>query len=248
MSGPLLTMRGVCVELGGNPILRGINADVEHGRITALIGPNGSGKTTLLRVLLREIPYTGQVQFHCGHDHSQPTPEYVGYVPQKLRVEGNLPLTVLDVFGLALRPRPLFFGLGRRFRARVEGLLAEVGVAHCIDSPVARISGGEFQRVLLALALEPRPELLLLDEAAAGVDIRGQEAFYELISRLNRETGVTVLLVSHELSMVSQMVHHVLCLKDGRIECQGEPRSILTGETLGRIFGADTGVYVHRPH
>jgi zinc transport system ATP-binding protein len=248
MSHPLLTMRDLCVVLGGNPILRGVNADVAQGRITALIGLNGSGKTTLLRALIKEVPCNGKVIFHCGHDHSQPTPEHVGYVPQRLHLDGNMPLTVLDLFGLALGRRALFLGLGRRFRARVEGLLGEVGVAHLIDRLVASLSGGEFQRVLLALALEPRPELLLLDEPAAGVDFHKQEAFYDLISRLNRDTGVTVLLVSHDLSMVNQVAHHVLCLKDGRIECQGEPRSILTGDALARIFGADTGLYVHRPH
>jgi zinc transport system ATP-binding protein len=249
MNHPLVTMRDLCVELGGNPILRGVSASVERGRITALIGLNGSGKTTLLRTLIKEVPCTGKVQFHCGHDHSRPSPEHVGYVPQKLRVESsNLPLTVLDLFALALRRRALFFGLGRRFRARVEALLAEVGVAHKVDALVAPLSGGEFQRVLLALALEPRPELLLLDEPAAGIDFQKQEEFYDLISRLNRETGVTVLLVSHDVSMVSQVAHHVLCLKDGRIECEGEPRSLLTGEALARIFGADTGLYVHRPH
>jgi zinc transport system ATP-binding protein len=248
MNHALVTMRDLCVTLGGNEILRGVNASLDQGRITALIGLNGSGKTTLLRVLIKEIPYTGQVRFLCGHDHSQPSPEHVGYVPQKLRVESNLPLTVLDLFGLALRRQPLFFGLGRRFRARVESLLEAVGVAHKLDELVAPLSGGEFQRVLLALALEPRPELLLLDEPAAGIDFQKQEEFYELIARLNRETGVTVLLVSHDVSMVSQVAHHVLCLKDGRIDCQGEPRSILTGDALARIFGADTGLYVHRPH
>jgi zinc transport system ATP-binding protein len=249
MSHALVSIRGLCVDLGGNPILRGVNADVEHGRITALIGLNGSGKTTLLRALIREVPCrSGQIRFLCGHDHSKPTPEHVGYVPQKLRVEGNLPLTVLDLFALAMRRGPIFLGLGRRFRDRVEGLLADVGVAHLLNAPVAPLSGGEFQRVLLALALEPRPELLLLDEPAAGVDFRSQEAFYDLIARLNRDTGVTVLLVSHDVSMVSQVAHHVLCLKDGRIECEGEPRSILTGDSLARIFGGDAGLHVHRPH
>ena len=248
MSQPLLTLGDLCVELGGTQILKGVNAAIEHGRITALIGLNGSGKTTLLRVLIKEVPFTGQVRFLCGHDHSKPTPEHIGYVPQKLRIESNLPLTVLDLFGLGLRRRPLFLGAGRRFRSRVEGLLDEVGVGHLIDREVSILSGGEFQRVLLALALEPRPELLLLDEPAAGVDFQKQEEFYKLIARLNREMHVTVLLVSHDVSMVSQMAHHVLCLKDGRIECQGEPRSLLTGDSLVRIFGADTGLYVHHPH
>jgi zinc transport system ATP-binding protein len=248
MSKPLVNIRGLRVELGGHPILRGVDADLLRGKVTALIGLNGSGKTTMLRALIKEVPYSGEVRFLCGHDHSGPTPEHIGYVPQKLRLETNLPLTVLDLFGLSLRRRPLFLGLRGRFRARVQGLLGTVGVDHLIDAQVEHLSGGERQRVLLALALEPRPELLLLDEPAAGVDFQNQEAFYELIGRLNRESGITVLLVSHDLSMVRQVVGHVLCLKDGRIECEGEPETILNGEVLKRTFGASASVYVHRPH
>jgi zinc transport system ATP-binding protein len=250
MNRPLVSMRGLSVRQGENDILKGVDADLVRGEVTALIGLNGAGKTTLLRALIKEIPYSGEVSFHCGHDHSQPAPQYVGYVPQRLRIESNLPLTVLDLFGLSLGRRPLFFGLGRAFRKRVQERLATVGVAHLIDqicnSPP--LSGGELQRVLLALALDPQPELLLLDEPAAGVDFHAIEAFYELISRLNRETGVTVVLVSHDVSMVSRVAHRVLCLKDGKIDCQGEPQAILTGEVLSRIFGHETGLYVHKPH
>jgi zinc transport system ATP-binding protein len=248
MSHVLVTIRGLGVELGGTPILRGVNAQIERGRVTALIGLNGAGKTTLLRALLKEVPYTGELRFHCGHDHTKPTPEHIGYVPQKLRIEGNLPLTVLDLFGLCLRRRPLFLGLGGRFRQRVRGLLEVVGVGHLVDRLVDRLSGGELQRVLLALALEPRPELLLLDEPAAGIDFRMQQSFYQLIGELNAKTGVTVLLVSHELSMVSLLAHHVLCLKDGQIACEGAPQEILHSDVLARTFGAGTGLYVHHQH
>src|SRR5947207_11322337 len=111
MNSPLLTMRNVGVELDGRPILDGANADFERGRITAIIGLNGSGKTTLLRCILRELPYRGTIAFHCGHDHSHPDPQHVGYVPQKLRIEARLPLTVCDLLGLALMKRPLFLGV-----------------------------------------------------------------------------------------------------------------------------------------
>ncbi len=244
----LATIRGLRVLLGGTPILCGVDADLERGRITAVIGLNGAGKTTLLRALLKEVPFTGVVRFHCGHDHSGPVPRHIGYVPQKLRMDANLPLTVLDLFGLSLLRRPLFLGLGRGFRARAKELLGVVGASHLVDCSFEALSGGERQRVLLSLALEPRPELLLLDEPAAGIDFQMQQSFHELISRLNRDTGVTVLLVSHDLSMVSQIADHVLCMKDGRIECQGAPNAILEGGMLARTFGADAGIYVHRPH
>ncbi len=248
MTRPLLTIRDLRVSLGGNAILQGVNAELGRGQVTALIGLNGSGKTTLLRTLLKEVAYTGEVRFYCGHDHSRPTPQHIGYVPQKLRMDANLPVTVLDLFGLALRRGPLFLGLWGGLRARACRLLEAVDAAHLIDKPLDRISGGELQRVLLALALEPKPELLLLDEPAAGIDFQMQEKFHDLIAKLNEKLGLTVLLVSHDLSMVSQVAQHVLCLKDGRIECQGPPRAILDGEHLARTFGGHTGVFAHRGH
>lgn len=245
----LVSLRALHVNLGAKAILRGVDADLARGKVTALIGLNGAGKSTLLRVLVKEVPCTGVVEFHCGHDHSKPTPEHVGYVPQKLRVEANLPLTVEDLFALSLQRRPLFLGIARSVRQRTRAMLEGVGAESLAHSPVEKLSGGELQRVLLALALEPKPELLLLDEPAAGIDFREEEKFYDLIAGLNRRTGVTVLLVSHDLSVVSQLAHHVLCLEGGRIRCQGPPREVLSGEMFAHTFGPDKVFYPHHhPH
>jgi zinc transport system ATP-binding protein len=243
---PLLQLRDLHISLGGTDILKGVSADLARHQITAVVGLNGSGKTTLLRALLKEIPYRGSIRFLCGHDHTLPDPAHVGYVPQKLRLEANLPLTVRDLFGLALQKRPIFLGIRRRLAQQMEEMLAQVG-AHLeiLDRPMDKLSGGEQQRVLLALALYPQPELLLLDEPAAGIDFQDQEKFYELIDRLNRERQVTVVLVSHDMSMVSKHAHYVLCLRDGRIQCQGPPQTILTAEALRQTFGAETAVFAH---
>jgi zinc transport system ATP-binding protein len=248
MTDALLEVRGLAVELGGVSILRGVNADLARGRITALIGLNGSGKTTLLRALLGEVPYSGKVRFRCGHDHSRPRPEHVGYVPQKLRTDANLPLTVRDLLALALQRRPLFLGVSRAARDAMLTILARVGIrepAEMLRRPVDRLSGGELQRVLMGLALHPDPELLLLDEPAAGVDFQDQEKFYELLARLNQESGVTILLVSHDVSVVSRYAHHVLCLKDGRVECQGSPQEISLHDMIAQTFGAGKALYTH---
>ena len=247
MTDELVTIRGLHVWLGGNHVLCGVEAGLRRGQITALIGLNGAGKSTLLRALVKEIPYSGTIKFHCGHDHTHPTPEHVGYVPQKLKIEANLPLTVYDLFGLALQPRPLFFGARRAVRRRMLELLGRVGAADLLNRPVEKLSGGQLQRVLLALALEPQPELLLLDEPAAGIDFVDVGKFYDLIADLNRRTGVTILLVSHDTSVVSSITHHVLCLKDGVIHCQGPPQEVVTPAMLERIFGAKS-VYAHHPH
>jgi zinc transport system ATP-binding protein len=247
MNHVLVSIRNLKVTLGGKPILRGVDAEVEAERITAVIGLNGSGKTTLLRSLLQEIAYSGEICFHCGHDHSAPEPKYVGYVPQKLRIDAQLPLTVRDLLAMALQRRPLFLGISGRVRRQMQALLEQVNAPNqLLDSPVDAISGGELQRVLLGLALQPEPELLLLDEPAAGIDFQDQEKFYDLIGRLNREQKTTILLVSHDVSMVSERAHHVLCLKDGRIHCQGPPNQVLTGERLAQTFGPEQAVYAHR--
>ena len=246
---PLVSIRDLRVELGGRTVLDGVTAEVARGSVTALIGLNGSGKTTLLRALVREYPYRGDVRFHCGHDHSKPTPEHIGYVPQKLTLDARLPLTVRDLLALALSRRPLFLGISRAMSATIHAMLSGVGMDAHIDTPVEGLSGGQLQRVLLALALEPRPELLLLDEPAAGIDFKDQQKFYDLIADLNRDRGVTVLLVSHELSMVSRHAHHVLCLRDGRIQCQGPPHEILTPGNLSQTFGTDMQQFLHHhPH
>src|SRR5207244_3567834 len=116
---PLVSIRDLCVTLGGNVILRNFKATLTRAKITALIGLNGSGKTTLLRAVLKEIPYTGQIAFHCGHDHSQPNPRHVGYVPQKLRIDSNMPLTVRDLMALAMQRRPLFFGISKSLKTKM---------------------------------------------------------------------------------------------------------------------------------
>ena len=243
---PLLSIEGLWVERGRTPILKGLTADVARGRITALIGLNGSGKSTLLRTMLGEFGYRGRLHYRCGHDHTRPTPEYVGYVPQKLSLDPRLPLTVRDLMGLALGRRPLFLGLGRAMNARVQASLKRVGVGDLIDLPVDGLSGGQLQRVLLALALDPNPELLLLDEPAAGVDFKTQYAFYELIADINRETGVTILLVSHDLQVVRRFAEHVLCLRDGVVQCQGPPAVVLTEDVLADTFGAEMRALGHR--
>ncbi|MBY0227904.1 MAG: metal ABC transporter ATP-binding protein [Gemmataceae bacterium] len=244
MSEPFAVLRDVRVSLGGVEILRGVEAELRRAEVTALIGMNGAGKTTLVRALLGEVPFTGEIRFACRHAPN--APGHVGYVPQKLRLDAGLPLTVLDLFGLSLRSSPWFLGAGRAFRAEVAGHLDGVGAAPLIDQQVRTLSGGQLQRVLLALALQPTPELLLLDEPAAGIDFRMQEEFYKLIARLNRDLGATVLLVSHDLSMVPKVAGRVWCMRDGRIVSEGAPRDVLGGEAMAEVFGQEVGLHLHR--
>jgi ABC-type Mn2+/Zn2+ transport system ATPase subunit len=156
---------------------------------------------------------------------------------------------VRDLLGLALQRRPIFLGLGKAINERMIRALSQVfrNPMPILDRPVEKLSGGELQRVLLALALDPKPELLLLDEPAAGIDFKDQDGFYDLLGKLNAETGVTILLVSHDTSMVYKHAHHVLCLKDGRIQCEGPPKTI-SPEVLAATFGSEIGIFAHHHH
>lgn len=242
---PLLIVDQLSVDLGGKAILKNLSARIPRGKISALIGLNGSGKTTFLKALLKEVAYTGKVQWRCGHDHSKTYPHLIGYVPQRLQFDLNQPLTVVELLALSLQKRPLFMGIGKATRHRIGKMLDQVNGNHLIDVPVGGLSGGQLQRVLLALALEPTPELLLLDEPAQGIDFSSQNDFYDLIAQVNQKTGITMILVSHELSVVSKYAHRVFCMKDGCIFCEGSGEEIVTGEMIKQIYGADAGVYAH---
>lgn len=245
MSQPLAAIRNVSINLSGRQILDGVSGDILRNRITALIGLNGSGKSTLLKALVGEIPFRGEIKYFCGHDHSKPQPDHVGYVPQKLSIDGRMPITVREFFALALQRRPIFLGVSKKVTAAAERLLGLVGAKHLLNRPLAKLSGGELQRVLLSLALEPNPELLLLDEPAAGIDFADQQPFYDLLADINKKHGVTILLVSHDLSIVSEHAHHVLCLQGGKIVCQGPPTEIITPQLLSDTFGQGKRLYDH---
>src|SRR5579884_2066321 len=152
MSDALIKLKDVKVQMGGKEILRGLSADLGRGKISALIGQNGSGKTTLLRAILKEVPYSGQIEFRCGHDHSQLMPVHIGYVPQRLQIDARMPLTVRDLMALALQRRPLFLGVTRHAAQTMQALLAKVDAVALLDQVVEKLSGGELQRVLLAVA------------------------------------------------------------------------------------------------
>ena len=236
---PMVSIRNLRVERGGRPILFDLNCDIPNGLITAVVGLNGCGKSTLLRALVGEFPYRGEVKFACGQNHTHPRPDHVGYVPQRLTIEAALPVTVRDLIGLMLQTKPLFFGVSKWAVRRILPMLQRVGVAHTLDRPIEGLSGGQLQRVMLALALEPKPELLLLDEPASGIDFKDQRGFYDLIEEINRESGVTVVLVSHDLTVLGRCAHNVLCMSGGKIVASGPPAEVLNPQSLANTFGTE---------
>jgi len=245
-NSPAIIFDHVSVTRSGLNILDQVNAVVPRGSCTVLIGPNGAGKTTLLLALLGEVNYRGRIVTGGGRGLR------IGYVPQKLALDRGMPFTVAEFLGMGAQKRPLWLGISRRARERAVHLLEQVHAAHLMTRRVGTLSGGEMQRVLLALALQQEPELLVLDEPSAGVDFEGGRLFCELLEDLRRTRGFTQIMVSHDLGMVAHHATCVICLKR-RVVAQGAPRDVLTGEVLQTLFGMHMGLicgegHVHTAH
>ncbi|MEZ5992864.1 MAG: metal ABC transporter ATP-binding protein [Planctomycetota bacterium] len=234
---PLLKLDHVSVSANGRKLVDDVTLELERGKLVALIGPNGAGKTTLLRAILGLVKYDGEITINAP----------VGYVPQRLQYDRTLPMTVLEFMALTLQKRPVAFGIPARVKRRVLELLDTVGAARLARSSLGGLSGGELQRVMFASALQESPKLLLLDEPAAGVDIEGEATFHELILKQVREHGATVVLVSHDLSVVSDITDQVVCLNK-TLRCVGSAHDLLTAETIAEVFGGHKAVYGHHHH
>jgi zinc transport system ATP-binding protein len=217
----LIEARGLGITLGGHRVLTGVDLAVAAGEIVTIVGPNGSGKSTLLRLLIgAERPDEGRVVRAPGLR--------IGYVPQKLAVDRTLPITVAGFLALA--------GGGPAERAAV---LEHVGIAGLGQRQLAALSGGQFQRALLAQAVLRRPGLLVLDEAAQGLDQAGEARFYRLIEQLRTELGCGVLMVSHDLHVVMAASDRVICL-NGHVCCEGTPTVVSAAPEYRALFGQGT--------
>lgn len=222
------------VTIGKTEILHDINLDIKCGELTALLGPNGAGKTTLLKAILGEIRYTGELYFLDSADcRRQPV---VGYVPQKLDYDPGSPVSVLDLLAAALSSRPVCLGYSQRVRERAVADLANVQAEHLLDRKLGELSGGELQKVLLAMALDPNPDLLLLDEPVSGVDVQGKKVFYDLLTRLRQLYDLSIILVSHDWSLVSHYADRIVLL-DRTIQCCGTPQEVFSDEAILRAYG-----------
>jgi manganese/iron transport system ATP-binding protein len=233
MPGTLLTLHDVSLGYDGRVVLEHLSFAVEYGECLALVGPNGAGKTTLLRGILGLIPVlAGQIEY--GFDRSTSPP---GYVPQRDTLDPIFPLTVFEVVLMGTYGRlALLRPVGRRQRQLAAHCLERVGLADLADQPFWALSGGQKQRVLIARALAVEPTLLLLDEPTAGVDPGAATAIMDLLARLNRDQGLTVVLVSHHLRLVRSLVRSVLWVEDGGAS-KGTAEVMLAPERIMDVFG-----------
>ena len=228
-----LEVEHLSVSLDDVSVLRDLNFAIGRGSTLAVIGPNGAGKTVLLRALIGALPRTGAIRWAAG--------TRIGYVPQKLDLERDLPITGVDL----LRAKA---DVCRSSGSAVSDALRLVGLSDRIaNRTIGRLSGGEFQRVLLAFALMGRPSVLLFDEPTAGLDEPGVHAVYALIAQLQREQQLTVVLISHDLSVVYEQATSVLCLSHSHTFF-GPPKEVLTPERLSQVYGGEIRFHDHDRH
>ncbi|MDF1601020.1 metal ABC transporter ATP-binding protein [Mesorhizobium sp. YIM 152430] len=229
---PLVRMTGAGVHRAGRWLVRGVDMEIRPGEIVTLIGPNGSGKSTTAKTAIGILkPQEGAVARKPGLK--------VGYVPQRLAIDWTLPLTVERLMKLTGTPSAM----------QVAEALEATGVAHLAKAEVQTLSGGEFQRTLLARAMVRNPDLLVLDEPVQGVDFSGEVALYELIRRIRDRTGCGILLISHDLHVVMADTDTVICL-NGHVCCRGTPQNVVASPEYLKLFGARAAetlaIYRHR--
>lgn len=227
------------VEIAGTFILRDINLHIHNGELTALIGPNGAGKSTLFKALIGDILYKGNfivADSGCDAEERRRLPKpRIGYVPQKLEFDQGSPLSVLDLFTASLTNRPTWLASGRRNKDNTRKHLEIVNAGYLIDKRLGDLSGGELQRVLLALALNPIPDLLLLDEPFSAVDQRDLEGFYGLVEGLVREHDFAAIIVSHDLKLAAKYASRMIFLNHS-IQSIGTPDEVFADENFQTTF------------
>ena len=228
-----LRVQNLSVKIGSEEILHHIDLHVHCGQLVALIGPNGAGKSTFLKAVLNQVDYEGLISFSSpGERNRRPK---IGYVPQSPTFDPSDPISVADLFVCCMSRRPAFLGQSKKMRGFILECLARVHGEALIDKRVGTLSGGELQRVLLALALEPLPNILILDEPLSGVDVEGMGTLMEMLDEIRKTYDLSILLTTHDFSILDRYADQV-ALIDGTILCQGSPREVLSSDAFRRTF------------
>ncbi len=236
----ILEVLDLGVTLGRNRILEDVNLWVKRGSIHALIGPNGAGKTTLIRSLLGGMPHEGVIRFRFAGDGR------IGYVPQLLDFDHSVPITVFDFISLMLQDFPLFLGRRRNKRNIVEQIISVTECAHLMDRMMGGLSGGEFRRVLLAQALHPVPELLLLDEPASNMDEVGTRQFERLLVELKQKYTLSILMVGHDIKRILALADHVTAI-NRTVIFDGRPDELKDPGKVAELFGLTSATSSRQP-
>lgn len=228
-------IKNLSVVKGQKAIIHDINLHMHCGELTAIIGPNGGGKSTLLKAIIGENAYQGEITFQDREGKRRGKPQ-VGYVPQRWDFDPGSPISVEDLFLIRHYKRPIWLFSPKKKREETLRSLARVHAEHLIDRKVGQLSGGEMQRILLALAMEPIPELLLLDEPVSGVDYNGRELFYKIVSDFRRQYDLAILMVSHDIDLMRHFADNMVFLNQTIIS-QGRPEQVLKSNQVVQFFG-----------
>ena len=228
-----LRVENLSVKIGGECILSDVNLHVHCGELVALIGPNGAGKSTFLKAILGQREYEGVIAFsEPGQRSKKPR---IGYVPQSPAFDPSDPVSVADLFACCMSKRPAFLGLGKSMRSLVLECLERVHGEDLIDKRIGTLSGGELQRVLLALALEPMPNILILDEPLSGVDVEGMETLMDMLDEIRKNFDLSILMTTHDFSMLPRYADQVVLIDHG-IRIQGKPERVLGSLEFAAAF------------
>ena len=228
-----LRVQNLSVTIGGDQILKDVNMHIHCGELVALIGPNGAGKSTFLKAILGQREYDGVIAFSVPGQRSRKP--RIGYVPQSPTFDPSDPISVADLFACCLSRRPAFLGLGKDTRKQVLEILDMVHGADLIDKRVGTLSGGELQRVLLALALDPMPNILILDEPLSGVDVEGMQSLMDMLDEIRKECDLSILMTTHDFSMLPHYADQVVLIDRG-IRAIGKPQEVLHSEAFLQAF------------
>lgn len=221
------------VQIDGEDILRDVNLHIHCGEIAALIGPNGAGKSTLIRSILGQREHQGKITFQPAGGRSRKF--RIGYVPQSPSFSAGEPVSVLDLFAMCIGKGPAAFHVGRRLRETVMECLRNVHGESLIDKKIGSLSGGELQRVLLALALAPVPDILILDEPLSGVDAEGIHQLLTMLDEIRTKFDLSIFMVTHDFAMLSRYVDKVVLLKE-TVLTQGTPAQVLSSPEFRSVF------------
>ena len=228
-----LRVENMSVRIGSDAILKDMNLHVHCGEMVALIGPNGAGKSTFLKAVLGQREYEGIIAFSEPGQRSR-KPRIV-YVPQSPAFDPSDPVSVADLFACCMSRRPAFLGLGKTMRQLGLECLERVHGEDLIDKRVGTLSGGELQRVLLALALEPMPNILILDEPLSGVDVEGMVTLMDMLDEIRKEYDLSILMTTHDFSMLGRYADQVVLIDHG-IKIQGDPETVLNSAEFRDAF------------
>jgi len=247
---PIFDVKNLSFVVHGQTILQNINFEVFNGEYIAIIGPNGGGKTTLIRMLLGlEEPTSGEIRLFGKKLRSFKEWYKIGYVPQRAsHVDANFPATVEDIVNMGrIARRKIFAGISKEDKKIVKDAMKKMDILDLKDKMVGRLSGGQRQRVMIARALASSPEILILDEPNTGVDVVSQQRFYKLLAKLNKEEGITILFITHDIGVIADDIGRLFTINQKATICN-DPKKMLSCDDMSELYGIEAHLLHNHKH